>query len=312
MLDTTKVILVSEDKNSAVISIEPLERGYGHTLGNSLRRVLLTSLKGAAVTRVRIKGAPHQFMTISGMTEDVVDLLLNVKKIRVKCFSDEPVTLKLTAKGPATVTAADIAKNPQVEVANPELVLAHLSDSKAVLDMEIIVEQGVGYQTAEERISLDASAQQKLGEILLDSHYSPVTRVNYSVETTRVGRITNFDKLNLDIITDGTLTPMEAMKESSQILTKYFTFLSGAEVDTYNEEANERPKVIAKSEDKLTVDELDLPPKIANRLKENGYETVDDVINAGREQLLKMPNFGEKSLKEVDVKLKEKGYSIIK
>jgi DNA-directed RNA polymerase subunit alpha len=151
-----------------------------------------------------------------------------------------------------------------------------------------------------------------LGEILLDSHYSPVTRVNYSVETTRVGRITNFDKLNLDIITDGTLTPMEAMKESAQILTKYFGFLTGAEVDTYSEEANERPKVIAKSEDKLTVDELDLPPKIANRLKENGYETVDDVINAGREQLLKMPNFGEKSLKEVDAKLKEKGYSIIK
>jgi DNA-directed RNA polymerase subunit alpha len=312
MLDTTKVILVSEDKNSAVISIEPLERGYGHTLGNGLRRVLLTSLQGAAVTKVRIKGAPHQFMTISGMTEDVVDLLLNVKKIRAKCFSEEPVTLKLTAKGPATVTAADIAKNPQVEIANPELVLAHLSDSKAVLDMEIVIEQGVGYQTAEERISLDASAQQKLGEILLDSHYSPVTRVNYSVETTRVGRITNFDKLNLDIITDGTLTPMEAMKESAQILTKYFGFLTGAEVDTYSEEANERPKVIAKSEDKLTVDELDLPPKIANRLKENGYETVDDVINAGREQLLKMPNFGEKSLKEVDAKLKEKGYSIIK
>lgn len=312
MLDITKVILVSEDKNSAVISIEPLERGYGHTLGNSLRRVLLTSLEGAAVTRVRIKGAPHQFMTISGMTEDVVDLLLNVKQLRVRSFSDEPAVLKLTAKGPGEVKAGDIAKNPSVEIANPELVLAHLADSKASLDMELVVEKGIGYQTAEERISMDPSAEQKLGEILLDSHFSPIIRVNYSVDTTRVGRITNYDKLNLEILTDGTITPMNAMRQSAQILTKYFTFLSGAEADTVSDEMTERPKVVAHSDDKLTVDELDLPPKIANRLKENGYETVDDVINAGRDQLLKMPNFGEKSLKEVDAKLKEKGYSIIK
>ncbi|MDQ3239463.1 MAG: DNA-directed RNA polymerase subunit alpha [bacterium] len=312
MLDTTKIILVTDEKNLAVISIEPLEKGYGHTLGNSLRRVLLTSLIGASITKVHIKGAPHQFMTIAGMPEDIVDLLLNVKKIRVKLHGDEPVTLKLSVKGPMEVTAGSITTHPSVEIANPELILSHLSDSKSVLDMELVVEKGIGYMTADERIAMDPTYTQKLGEILLDAHYSPIVRVNYSVDTTRVGRITNFDKLNMEITTDGTLTPMDAMRQSSEILTKYFTFLSGAEANEYDEKSNERPKVMAKTDDTMTVDELDLPPKIANRLKENGYETVDDVINAGRDQLLKMPNFGEKSLKEVDAKLKEKGYSIVK
>lgn len=307
MLDLTKVILVSEGTNSATISIEPLERGYGQTLGNSLRRVLLTSLPGAAVTKVRIKGAPHQFMTLAGMTEDVVDLLLNVKKIRINLHGDDEVTLKLHSKGTGAVTAGDIEKNSAVEIVNPELVLAHLADDKSALDMELVVERGVGYVTAEERVSNDPSAAQKLGEILLDAHYSPITRVNYTIETTRVGRITNFDKLNMEIFTDGTITPMDAMRQSATILTKYFSFLSGAEANAASESVQEKPKVVAHNTEKLTVDELDLPPKIANRLKENGYETVDDVVNAGRDKLLKMPNFGEKSLKEVEVKLKEKG-----
>ncbi len=309
MLDLTKVILVSEGTNSATISIEPLERGYGQTLGNGLRRVLLTSLPGAAVTRVRIKGAPHQFMTLNGMTEDVVNLLLNVKKIRINLHGDEEVVLKLHAKGVGAVTAGNIEKNPAVEIVNTDLVLAHLADEKSVLDMELVVERGVGYVTAEERVSNDPAAAQKLGEILLDAHYSPITRVNYTIETTRVGRITNFDKLNMEIFTDGTISPMDAMRQSATILTKCFSFLSGAEANAATDAVQEKPKVIAHNTEKLTVDELDLPPKIANRLKENGYETVDDVVSAGRDKLLKMPNFGEKSLKEVEVKLKEKGLS---
>jgi DNA-directed RNA polymerase subunit alpha len=309
MLDITKVLLVSEDTNSATISVEPLERGYGHTLGNALRRVLLSSLPGAAVTKVRIKGAPHQFMTLEGMTEDVVDLLLNVKKIRIKLHGDEEVTLKLSAKGPGEVTAGDISKHPNVEIANPELVLAHLAEGKSVLDMELVVDRGTGYITADERVSNDPSAAQKLGEILLDAHYSPITRVNYSVDTTRVGRITNYDRLSMDIYTDGTITPMDAMRQSAAVLQGYFTFLSGAELNKPDESVQEKPKVMAHNVDKVTVDELDLPPKISNRLKENGYETVDDIMSAGREKLLKMPNFGEKSLKEVEAKLKEKGFS---
>ncbi len=312
MLDSTKVILLSEDVRSAVVSIEPLERGYGHTLGNGLRRVLLSSLVGAAVTKVRIKGAPHQFMSLDGMTEDVVDLLLNVKKIRLRMHGEEEATLKLSVKGPATVTAGDIAKAANVEIVNPELVLAHLADAKAHLDMELVVERGVGYLTAEERVSNDASAAQKLGEILLDAHYSPITRVNYTVESTRVGRITNFDKLNMDIHTDGTIQPMDAIQQSAKILNEFYTFLSGATANSPSDVVTEKPKVVAHNIDKVTVDELDLPPKIANRLKENGFETVDDVMNAGRDALLKMPNFGEKSLKEVEAKLKDKGYSGIK
>lgn len=312
MLDNTKVILLSEDANSAVISIEPLTRGYGHTLGNGLRRVLLSSLEGAAVTKVRIKGAPHQFMSLDGMTEDVVDLLLNVKKIRLKVHGDDEVTLRLNVKGPTTVTAGDIGAAANVEIVNPELVLAHLSDAKAHLDMELVVEKGVGYLTAEERVSNDPSQAQKLGEILLDAHYSPITRVNYTVEATRVGRITNYDKLNITVNTDGSIKPMDALRASAKILTDYYGYLSGASTSQLSDVQTEKPKIIATNVDKVTVDELDLPPKIANRLKENGFETVDDVMNAGRDSLLKMPNFGEKSLKEVEVKLKEKGYSGIK
>jgi DNA-directed RNA polymerase subunit alpha len=312
MLDSTKVILVSEDANAAVIAIEPLERGYGHTLGNGLRRVLLSSLVGAAVTKVRIKGAPHQFMTLDGMTEDVVDLLLNVKKIRLSVHTDEEVTLKVSVKGPATVTAGDIGKVANVEIVNPELVLAHLADSKAHLDMELVVEKGTGYMTAEERVSNDPSAAQKLGEILLDAHYSPITRVNYTVEATRVGRITNYDRLSIDLHTDGSVKPMDAIQQAAKILNVYYSFLSGATANVAADVVIEKPKTVAHNVDKVTVDELDLPPKIANRLKENGFETVDDVMNAGRDSLLKMPNFGEKSLKEVEGKLKEKGYSGIK
>jgi DNA-directed RNA polymerase subunit alpha len=309
MLDLTKVLLVNEGDNYATISVEPLEKGYGHTLGNALRRVLLTSLPGAAVTKVRIKGAPHQFMTLEGMTEDVVDLLLNVKKLRIKLFGDEEVVLKLTSKGPGEVMAGDISGNPNVEIVNKDLVLAHLADAKSSLDMELVVGRGTGYVTADERVSNDPSAAQKLGEILLDAQYSPITRVNYSVDTTRVGRITNYDRLMIDIYSDGTISPMDAMRQSASVLQNYFTFLSGAELGKAEDTVQEKPKVMAQNVEKVTVDELDLPPKISNRLKENGYETVDDIMNAGLDKLLKMPNFGEKSLKEVEAKLKEKGFN---
>jgi len=312
MLDNTKIIVLSEDVNSAVISMEPLTRGYGHTLGNGLRRVLLSSLEGAAVTKVRIKGAPHQFMTLEGMTEDVVDLLLNVKKIRLHVHDDEEVTLRLNVSGPATVTAGDIGAAANVEIVNPELVLAHLSDAKTHLEMELVVEKGVGYLTAEERVSSDSTQAQKLGEILLDAHYSPITRVNYTVEATRVGRITNYDKLNITINTDGSIKPMDALRSAAKILTEYYGYLSDTSTTQLSDVQTEKPKTVATNVDKVTVDELDLPPKIANRLKENGFETVDDVMHAGRDSLLKMPNFGEKSLKEVEVKLKEKGYPGIK
>src|SRR5258708_1259620 len=206
--------------NYASYDIEPLEAGYGVTLGNSLRRVLLSSLPGAAVTSIRIEGVQHEFQDIPNVMEDVTDIVLNVKKLRLRSFSDHPVSMRLEVNGERVVTAADIIAPSTVEIVNPELHIATLDNDNAHLDMELVVETGRGYVTA------DSKEDQPIGVIPVDAIYTPVQKVNYSVEHTRVGQMTNYDNIVLEITTDGTLTPDEALRQSSDILVRHFTQLS--------------------------------------------------------------------------------------
>lgn len=213
---------VARDGNYASFEIEPLAPGYGVTLANSLRRVLLASLPGAAVTSVRIDGVTHEFSTLPGVTEDVVEIILNLKGLRLKIMTDEPVTLILDKKGPSVVTAADFKKNPDVEIMNPDLHIATL-DKKGRLSLEATCEKGRGYVTTEMR----RDDKLPLGTIAIDSIFTPIKKVHYEVENTRVGRMTNFDKILLDITTDDTIDPHEALKQTAQILIDHFSILAG-------------------------------------------------------------------------------------
>lgn len=212
-----KILEQPGDKNSATFVIEPLLPGYGTTLGNSLRRVLLSSLPGAAPVAVKIEGADHEFSTIAGVKEDIIEIILNIKKIRLQCHSNEPVVLKLNKKGAGEVTASDFEKNPQVTIVDPNHHLATLNN-KGRLNMEIIVELGRGYQP----IELRREQKMPLGTIALDAIFTPIRKINYRVENTRVGGMTNFDKLIFEITTDGTITPSESFKTASKILSEHF------------------------------------------------------------------------------------------
>lgn len=229
-------------ENHSVIMISPCYPGYGTTLGNALRRVLLSSLQGAAIIAVKIKGVDHEFTTVEYVKEDVVEIILNLKGIRFLVHSDEPVELELTAKGEKTVTAADFIKNSSVEVVNTDAVIATLTDKKAELNMKVIVQKGRGYVPVEmrEKEKLD------VGYVSIDAIYTPVRNVNYSTEHVRVGQMTNFDKLLLDISTDGTMAPEEAFKEASKILVEQFQVLSG---EIANEEGTEEVKQMELVED---------------------------------------------------------------
>ncbi|MFH2063252.1 MAG: DNA-directed RNA polymerase subunit alpha [bacterium] len=211
-----------EDENTATLVVEPCYHGYGTTLGNTLRRVLLSSLPGAAVTAVKIIGAQHEFSGIDGVKEDILEIVLNLKELRLRVFSDAPVRLHLSAKGEKEVTAADIEANSDVEIANPELHIATLTDKKSSFEMEIIVERGRGYVTVEER----SDETPELGTIAVDAVFSPVREVGYQVENARVGDVTNYDRLTMNIETDGTITPKEAIDQSVCILLDYFSLLS--------------------------------------------------------------------------------------
>lgn len=219
--------------NEGTITVEPLFPGYGMTLGNSLRRVLLSSLSGAAVIGVKIKGASHEFMALPNIKEDVLEIILNLKQLRLKIFTEEEVRLELKIKGKKTVTAGDIAKNSQVEIVNPELVIANITDENGSLDMEIVVKEGRGYKMPEGT----KKENRELGYIEIDSMFSPVALVSSSVENTRIGKMTNWDKLVLDVKTDGTITPEEAFNKAVKILVDQFsTLLPGAMVEEKEEE----------------------------------------------------------------------------
>lgn len=282
--------------------IEPLEQGYGHTLGNGLRRVLLTSLTGAAVTRVKIEGVKHTFSTLAGMKEDVIQLLLNVKKVRCKLATDKAITAKLSAKGPGKVYAKDIECS-EGEIINKDLYLGELTNSKVRLDMDLTIEPGTGYVPAEE-----VEGDKELGVIVLDSLFSPVVRVNYKVEATRVGRMTNLDKLIMEIWTDGTISPMNSIKEAATILVSYF-------LQIYQPKAKAADSVAvtpAVSEEilKMTLEELDLPTRIVNALHNGGIDTVGQLLGTPKKELYKIKNLGIKSISQIEDVLRQKGIAL--
>ncbi|MEX2028681.1 MAG: DNA-directed RNA polymerase subunit alpha [Candidatus Curtissbacteria bacterium] len=305
MLDLSQVEIQTEKETAdfGKFIIEPLDQGYGHTIGNALRRVLLSSLPGAAITQIKIAGVRHQFSSMAGMSEDIVELILNLKKVRLKITDDKPVKLNLDVKGPKEVKAGDIEKAAGVEIVNPDLVIANLADSKARLSARLVAESGSGYSLSDERKTGE------IGVIPIDANFSPIIHANYKVEATRVGRLTNYDKLTLEITTDGTIKPSEALKEASKILVDYFTTIREPQVAGKKEKA---PKVAPPSDEllKTSLEELDLPVRLTNSLKTGKIETIGDFLDRDKRDLLKMKNMGPKSITQVEEKLKERGVEV--
>jgi len=282
--------------------IEPLPQGFGHTLGNALRRVLLTSLEGAAVTAVKISGVKHQFSTLPGLKEDVVELILNIKKIRVRLFDKKEAKMHLSAVGPKEIKAGDIEAPPEIEIVNKGLYLCFLSDKKSELDIEFTVGKGLDYQLAEEK------KVETLGVIPVDAAFTPVFRVNYKVEATRVGRQTNLDKLILEIWTDKTMTPEKALEEATKILIPYFLQIYQPKVEVVEPVAV--TPAISEEILKMLVEELDLPTRICNSLKNGGVETVGQLLGTHKKDLFKIKNLGGKSITLIEEKLREKGVAL--
>ena len=289
--------------------VEPLERGYGTTLGNSLRRVLLSSLPGYAITSVKIDGVLHEFSTIDGVKEDVTEIVLNLKGVILKINGDGPKTIYIDASGKCEVTAGDIQVDADVEILNPEHVIANLEDG-GVLKMELTCDKGRGYVSAERNKQL---MQPIIGVIAIDSIYTPVLKVNYTVENTRVGQITDYDKLSLEAWTDGTISAQEAVSLGAKILTDHLDLF----VDL-SDEARETETMIVKDDDtkgkilEMTIEELDLSVRSFNCLKRAGINTVEDLTNRTEEDMMRVRNLGRKSLEEVIAKLESLGLSLSK
>lgn len=299
---TFQITTEAQKPGYGLFVIEPLEQGYGQTLGNSLRRVLLSSLPGAAITSLKITGVGHQLSTVPGLKEDVVEFILNVKKIRLILEGNEPVALTLSKKGPGDVVAGDIDVPAGVTIVNPDLVLGTLADKKTALEVEFVAQKGYGYVAAEERPT------DEIGRIPVDSLFSPVIRVNYRVEATRVGRMTNLDHLVIEIWTDGTIAPLDALKSAAKLLVSYFlqVYEPKAKVD---ESVAVTPSV---SDEilKMRVEELDIPTRIVNALAHGGIETIGQLLGTPKAELLKVKNLGAKSLVVVEEKLREKGVAL--
>ncbi|AXI07620.1 DNA-directed RNA polymerase subunit alpha [Oceanobacillus sp. 143] len=294
-----ETIEISDDATFGKFVVEPLERGYGATLGNSLRRILLSSLPGAAVTSIQIDGALHEFSTIDGVVEDVTQIILSLKKLALKIYSDEPKTIELSVQGEGVVTAADLTYDSDVEVLNPELKIATLN-SKGALNMRMTAERGRGYRQAEQNKHED----QPIGVIAIDSIFTPVSRVSYQVENTRVGQNANYDKLTLDVSTDGSIRPEEAVSLGAKIVTEHFNIFVGLTDEAQNAEI-----MVEKEEDQkekvmeMTIEELDLSVRSYNCLKRAGINTVQELANKSEEDMMKVRNLGRKSLEEVKHKL---------
>lgn len=295
-----KIKTVKQTKTEGTFILEPLESGFGHTLGNCLRRVLLTSLEGAAIGSVKIEGVAHQFTTISGISEDVTEIILNLKKVRLNIFSDKPIKLTLKASGKGEIKASEIDTLGGGEIVNPDLHIASLNSPSAKLHLEMTADKGQGYMMADEKKTAE------IGVILIDSIYSPVISAIYKVEPTRVGRSTNLDKLVLQITTNGTMMPEEALMASAKILSDYFR-----QVYEPNKEAEEVALPSVPNEVlKLSVEELDLPVRITNALKAIEVDTVDQLVNTPKSQLLRAKNLGVQSLNLISQKIEERGLSL--
>ena len=305
-----EVAEISEDKKYGKFVVEPLERGYGTTLGNSLRRIMLSSLPGAAVSQVKIEGVLHEFSSIPGVKEDVTEIIMNIKSLAIKNSSEtnEPKTAYIEFEGEGVVRASDIQADQDIEILNPDLVIATLSGGKeSKLYMELTITKGRGYVSAEKNKSEDLP----IGVIAIDSIYTPVERVNMSVANTRVGQVTDFDKLTLDVYTNGTLAPDEAVSLAAKVLSEHLSLFidlsenaKTAEVMVEKED-DEKEKVL-----EMSIDELELSVRSYNCLKRAGINTVEELTNKTSEDMMKVRNLGRKSLEEVLAKLKELGLQL--
>lgn len=304
--ENVKVIIEKRTDDYGRFIVEPLERGYGWTIGNALRRILLSSIEGAAVVSVKIEGVRHELEVLPGLKEEILEILMNLKRLVVKIEDNNSHILELDVKGPKVVTAADFVVPANVKIINPELVIATIVD-EVPFHMEVEVRKGKGYVTAEE----NKDPHQPIGVLVLDSIFSPVKKVSYNVEKTRVGRRTDLDRLVLDIWTNGSITPEEAFREASKILMEYFKLLTEKEFQLPYEEIHEE---VAVSEDEskrgLTLEDLGLSTRAYNSLRHAGIHTIEDLLSKTREDLMKIKNFGQKSLQELEEKLKEKGLSL--
>lgn len=304
-----EVAEISDDKKYGRFVVEPLERGYGITLGNSLRRIMLSSLPGAAVSQVKIEGVLHEFSSIPGVKEDVTEIIMNIKSLAIRNNSDtnEPKTAYIKYEGEGVVKASDIQADQDIEILNPDLPIATLSGKDTKLYMELTITKGRGYVSADKNKSADLP----IGVIAIDSIYTPVERVNVTVENTRVGQITDFDKLTLDVYTNGTLVPDEAVSLAAKVLSEHLSLFidlsenaKTAEVMVEKEE-DEKEKVL-----EMSIDELELSVRSYNCLKRAGINTVEELTNKTSEDMMKVRNLGRKSLEEVLAKLKELGLQL--
>ena len=288
--------------------IEPLERGYGVTLGNSLRRALLSSIWGAAATAIRIEGITHEFTTIPGVKEDVIEIILNIKELVVKMYTDEPQILKINIKGKKKVTAADIIPNINVEILNPDFIIANLNED-AKLNMEIVVDKGMGYVPAEKNKKPD----QSVDTIFIDSFFSPITKVSYNVENASLTQFSNYDKLTLEIFSNKSILPDEALSKSANIMIKYlkiFTKFSPEDIELASELVSEEEKEKSEKEKILnkTIEELDFSVRSYNCLKKSSINTLKDLIKYSPEEIIKIKNLGKKSLNEIKEKINKYGF----
>ncbi|SEP26033.1 MULTISPECIES: DNA-directed RNA polymerase subunit alpha [Propionispora] len=305
-----EIVEISEDSRYGKFVCEPLEPGYGTTLGNSLRRILLSSLHGAAVTSVKIEGVLHEFSTIPGVREDVTDIILNLKELCIKMHTDEPKVLRVDFTGEGEVTAADIVTDADVEILNPDIHLATV-DASGSLKMEITVERGRGYVSADK----NKKPEHVIGVIPIDSIFSPIQRVNYNTTDTRVGNVTNYDKLTLEVWTDGSIRPEEAVSKAAGIMIAHLKlFQNMAGIPTEDEGAEgtftEAPQEGASKTLEMTIEDLDLSVRSYNCLKRAGINTVAELVQKSEEDMMKVRNLGRKSMEEVKKKLIELGLAL--
>ena len=308
MIDRPKIDTaeLKSDGTYGKFVVEPLERGFGTTLGNSLRRVLLSSLPGVAVTSIKIDGVQHEFSTIPGVKEDITEIVLNIKGLTAKIYGDAPKTVYIEAEGEGEVTAGSIKADSEVEILDPSMHIATLG-AGAKLDMEITIDKGRGYVSAERN---KQNLQSAIGVIPVDSIYTPVLKVNYTVDNTRVGQITDYDKLTLEVWTDGTISAKEAVSLAAKILNEHLNLFVDLSDATYTELLVETKDDSKETVLEMTIEELDLSVRSFNCLKRAGINTVKDLISKSEEEMMKVRNLGKKSLEEVRNKLMSLGFSL--
>ena len=308
-----RIVHEEVDEHRGVFQIEPLDRGFGHTFGNSLRRVLLSSLEGAAVTSVKVEGTAHEFTTLPGVREDVTDIVLNLKNLVSRLHGDSPeVEVHIAKKGPGIVTAADIEAPAELEILNPELEIANLSD-RGRLELTLTIGRGRGYNPAD----LNRGPQHTIGVIPIDSIFSPVRRVSYAVEAARVGQRTDYDKLMLDITTDGSVDPKDALGEAAEILIRQLAIFTDIDkMEGFGEQAvvagdGVSPETgLARGMENFPIEELELGVRSYNCLKRVGIETIGDLVMKTENELAAIPNFGKKSIEEVKETLSQHGLTL--